>query len=144
MGYWVARRAVSYFKEHLTYPRTGFVAYPRAGAAGRVIAAVVAVVVGAAIAVLLRLRPGSVTLIPVLQGLPIGIFLIYLAYTLGVSRFYVLAAISLAVGLASSLSGLDESLGSAIYFGPMGVALVVSGAITLRSYLLQTQPPAKE
>ena len=43
-----------------------------------------------------------------------------------------------------ALGGFDDALGSAAYFGEMGLVVTASGLFTLRTYLGQTQPPVGE
>lgn len=138
----IARWLVTLAKERLTYPRTGYVAYPRGGGTRRRAATVA---VGAAVAVavgsLLALAPESVEWIPLIQGGLIGGALLFWGHWLGLGRFYILAVCSLALGIAASLFGLGEVLGSAAYFAGLGGGLVLSGALTLRDYLRRTRPP---
>jgi hypothetical protein len=62
---------------------------------------------------------------------------------LSLARFYALAAISLILGVGMSLSGLGNDPGLAIFYGLMGLAVTISGAVTLYNYL-QNNPPAQE
>lgn len=54
------------------------------------------------------------------------------------------ALISVLAGAAASLSGLENLPGRGAHLSAMGVALLVSGGLTLRNYFRQTQPPAME
>ena len=143
LGFWIGKHAVAFLKERLTYPRTGYVAYRRTPVSRRALTGIVAVVVAALAVQLLRVSQTPVNWIPTLDGVVIGIFLLYMGYKLGLVRFYALAVVSALIGLSAALGGLDETMGSAAYFAGMGVALLVSGGLTLWSYLSQTQPPAE-
>lgn len=136
-GMGVARRAVRWAKERITYPRTGYVRYRRPE--GRRGYPMVTVAVGAGMAALVAalfgLAPASLAWIPALDGLLIGGFLLYSGHSLGLARFYLLALLSALVGVAASLGGLGDILGTGVYFAAMALALLLSGAIVLLRYL---------
>lgn len=140
VGVWVANRVVATLKERLTYPRTGYVSYRRSKGARGIISGLVSAAIAVLAAGLLRAWPFLLGQVISLQGLIIGVFLLYLAHTLGLSRCYTLAVLSAVAGVATSLAGFDETLGMATYYCVMGAALVVSGLLTLRAYLRQTHP----
>jgi len=142
-GGWLARRVVAALKARLTYPRTGYVAYRRPSGRRRVATVVLAAGMAALAAVLFATAPASLAWIPALQGLIVGILLLYVGHTVGLARFYALAALSAVVGAAASLAGLGDILGDAVYFGAMGLALVVSGGITFLAYLSRNRPPSE-
>lgn len=94
-----------------------------------------------AVSTLLAADPGARNWIPALQGLAFGFMWLWLAYRIGLVRYYLLGVLSTAAGLAIALMGLNEVAGSAVYFGVQSVAMLVSGAWALRNYLRQTRPP---
>lgn len=138
-GFLLARRAVAIAKARLTYPRTGYVRYARGSRRSKGLAGGVAAVMAFIVAMLFATAPASLTWIPALDGLMIGGFLLYLGHNLGISRFYAMASLSAAIGAAISLSGMGDILGSGIYFGAMGLTVILSGALALRSYLRGTE-----
>ncbi|MBI4492733.1 MAG: hypothetical protein HY690_08090, partial [Chloroflexi bacterium] len=85
-GSWLANRVVATLKARLTYPRTGYVAYRRPTARRRILTGVAAGALGALVAGVLRAAPAALAWIPLLQGLLIAAFLLYLAHTLGLAR----------------------------------------------------------
>lgn len=138
-------RGVKAVKERLTYPRTGYVAYRKQGARRRGLAMGLAVGIAVGVVVGLAyahdsLGGSSYRWIPVFDGIVIGAFLLYMAHSFEISRFYVLTALSFAVGGWAGWYSADETVGSSLYFGLMGVALVLSGAWALRRYLVHTEP----
>ena len=143
-GMWVGRYVLRALKSRLTYPRTGYVAYRRQSSGRRWSAFLVAGGIGALVAVLFIATPASLAWIPLLDGVAIAIVLLFLGYKVGLIRFYILAAISALAGAALSLSGIDDTAGTAAYFAGMGVALVASGVFALRTYLAETQPPVED
>jgi hypothetical protein len=139
----VARPVLAAAKGRLTYPRTGYVAYPRKGPRGRLITGVVGGVLAALIVILLSALSSPFNWPTLLQGVAIGAFLLYMAHTMALPRFYVLALISAFAGAGAAFSGLGETLGSAAQFATIGVALIVSGSLILRAYLSGTSRPDK-
>lgn len=142
-GGWLGRWAVTWGKERLTYLRTGYVSYPRWQAGrSRLATGIVAGGMAMLVSCLFVAAPASRAWIPALQGLVVGGVLLYTGYSLALGRFVVLAAFSALVGVASSLGGLSDLLGSGVYFGSLGLATMVSGALALATYLRQTRPLA--
>ncbi len=77
------------------------------------------------------------------QGVVIGIALFGLGWRLRVTRFQVLAVVSVLVGtvIAPNVHPLDvDARGGVIYFVVMGIIMLVSGLIVLVRYLRQTRP----
>ncbi|MHB1417472.1 MAG: hypothetical protein ACYC1C_19675, partial [Chloroflexota bacterium] len=139
------RSLVRRIKERFIYPRTGYVAYRRPpGQRSRLATGLVGTAMALLAGVLMRLAPASLAWIPALQGGIIGLVWLYVASTMDLGRFFVLAVLSFAVGGLASLGGLGDTLGSGAYFGLMGLALVASGAFTLWQYWRQTRPPDGE
>lgn len=141
-GWWLAGRAVRSAKARITYPRTGYVRYrrPEGRRGSRWVTAAVAGGMGALIAGLFSTAPASLAWIPALDGVLVGAFILVMASNLGIARFYLLALLSAAIGVAASLAGFGDILGTGLYFAGMGVALIVAGAITLAGYLRRTEP----
>ena len=149
VGWLIGSRLVRMAKERITYPRTGYVEYQQPPRKTRPLAALVGAArdlarpaIGAALPIR-RPEASHAALIPALQGVMGGVMLLYIGHRAGVVRYYALGALSAIFGLAISLGGFDETLGSAVYFAAIGVSLVVSGALTLVAYLRQTTPPTE-
>lgn len=143
-GTLAAQYVVRALKERITYPRSGYVAYPEAERRRRWPAAIAAAGIGVLVAALFANAPASLAWLPALDGVVVGIFLVFLGTKLDVGRFHSLAAASIGLGLAITLAGADEQLGSAAYFGLFGLFLLAVGAWTLRSYLRDAPAAAAE
>ncbi len=138
LGTLAVRRAIKTSKERLTYPRTGYVAYRRNSSSNRTILAVLVIVGGTAVSLgASAATPGRVL---ALQSLTLAAVLLVPAYRFGLRRFYLLAAVALVAGVAAEVLGATEVSGSALVFGATGIASLLSGAWTLRSYLGQFGP----
>ncbi len=142
-GLWLAGLAVRAAKDRITYPRTGYVRYPRQTRRPRrlVLAVLVAAATAAVVAMVALLAPASLAWLPTLDGVLVGAGFLYMACSVGLVRFYILAFLSVVAGLTTSLSGLGDSMGSGVYFAATGAAVIVSGVVALTVYLRNTQPP---
>ncbi len=138
----VGRRVVVAAKARLTYPRTGYVAYRRQGRNRLAARFALGLAIGALVGSLAAL-PSLQAWIPAIIGLIIGGVHFYLGFRLDLSRFYLLAAASAALGTLVSLGGFGDLPGGAAYFVGIGLADSLSGAITLGAYLRSTQPVAE-
>lgn len=145
IGGWAGGRIVTAIKARITYPRTGFVSYPRKRGrrlATVAFAAFVAALAVAAVMVLAAVSKSMPSLLVLAQGAIGAAALAYLGSSMDLRRFYVLAVLSIAFGIAGAATGLGDILGDALYFGLMALALIASGALTLRVYLRDAPPPA--
>lgn len=140
----LANRIVSRIKATLTYPRTGYVSYPQPSKNRRLLLALVAMLVAALVSMFLILTPASLDWMPAISGLVVGGVWLFIAIKIGITRFYLLAAVSLILGGALAVSGLDNILAVGIYYASMAVAMFISGGLTLLRYLRTSRPPAEE
>jgi len=134
-----ARRVVDWFKQRITYPRTGYVAYQRPPRRSKLPRAVLAGVVSAAVAIAivasLQYRQEIVRVIPILLGGGVAVLLVRVGGDLNLPRFYVQAIWSLAAGFFLSWLTADMALAIALYYGLLGAGVVVAGVVTLIRYL---------
>jgi hypothetical protein len=143
-GVFAINGIVKPLKERYVFPRTGYVAYhrPEGGRLRllRALAMVLGLVIAIAAAVLFRVIKEA--WIPAFVGLGFAVFLTYLGSRLGLIRFYVLAGVTILLGLAAAWLQLNDLYAKAFIYGGFGLALIVSGSLTLRHYFGSTQPPA--
>lgn len=129
-------------KEHITFPRTGYVEHNHKAesALGRWL------IVGfclalSALTIVAGDWFGSMASV---AGLILGAVLAYLGYHNQIKRFYPLAVLVAVVGVAAGRAGLGDALGGVILFGISGLALLASGVITLTNYLRHNPAPVEE
>ncbi len=141
-GGWLVGRAVRAAKERISFPRTGYVAYRKPPVRRRAIAMGVAfgIAVGL-VAALAYLGPLSTRWIPFLDGLIIGSFMLYVAFGLGIPRFYAQGVASVLFGAGAVRYTTDVTLGTALYFGATALVLLLSGLAVLKRYMSHTEPP---
>jgi hypothetical protein len=140
-GGWLINRLVMRMKERLTFPRTGYVSFRREdGLKGRMRIAIgggVAMLVSAFLGWLVIHEPANMSWMPAISGAGFGLAIGIFAWRTSLPRFYALAVISLALGIALSMLGLEQWLGVTLYYLGLGVILVSVGARVLGNYLRQ-------
>ena len=145
-GALATRWIVNALKTRLTYPRTGYVSYrvDQKHAHRRRLMGAIAGAIFAALLVNIAVRVGSVSWVPAISGLVVGVILVYMkAQTSGLKRFYFLSGFSVILGLALSFGDLLLGYRLALFYGLMGLAFLVSGGIRLRHYLAENALPSE-
>jgi len=143
-GAFGVRWLVNTLKTRLTYPRTGYVEYrvnEKQAKLRRYVVAGVAMIIATASIVLIDYIRGldAMTLV---TGLLVGLIFIALrGKSSGLKRFYVLGGLAILLGVALSFSSLSQAYNLGLFYGLMGLAIVVSGGLVLRRYLDENPLP---
>jgi hypothetical protein len=128
------KRALEAVKERVTYPRTGYVSYRfEETNRGRWLVPAAALLV----LMLSLFLPEELTRISSMIGALMFVIICSLGYRLKLRRFYAIGSIALLAGVSASLLFEDEAIGAGVTFSITGLALVISGALTLSAYLRQ-------
>ena len=127
-----------YIRRRLIYPRSGYMK-PQKHHWELALALLVCLagVVGFSF---LHAKPRSLVSYPLMTGLGLAMAILVRAVMDRVWKRVGLAIVSIAIGLALQYIEPRETPGMSWYFLLMGTAFVVSGALTLRSYIRSTQP----
>jgi hypothetical protein len=140
-GGWLVNRLVMRMKERITFPRTGYVSFVRETRSKRgrraLLLGSVSGIIAALMTLLLANRPAGFDWMVTASGLLFGAVVTYLGFRTGATRFFVNAAISVALGVALGFANLPENLGLAVFYGLLGLALLILGGISLWQYLRQ-------
>lgn len=136
------RWIVQSLKERITYPRTGYIAYRRTEPRRRVGGILIAIIFAAAIGMLVFLSRSWLNLqwLPAITGLFAAMLTLIIALRIRLPRFFILAAYTLAVGIATGFLGLADPYDTALFLSGIGLGWLVAGAITLNRYLRGTKP----
>ena len=143
--FWVGGRLVKYLKEHITYPRTGYVSYRKPAKQSRIRRIFLAGAISAVVAAVVAVMASFSTLqnqMPLIISLPMAGALVYLGYRFNLARMFVIATLMVVSGYVVSMLSLDEDIVIALFFGTLAALLIVSGLITFALYLLRTKPAA--
>jgi hypothetical protein len=144
-GVLAARWLVNVIKIHVTYPRTGYVAYHSDHKSPWGIPLWIGVIAIALVFLLtpIREQAGLLGWLPVLSGLLIGVIFLVWASISGLKRLFVLGLFSISLGAALPLSGLVTGYNLALLCAVVGLAAILSGALTLHRYLRDNPMPAE-
>jgi len=132
------RRIIGKVKERLVFPRAG---YARCAEIRRVPKWVTGMIAGATaglIAALVRTAPDIEAWVPAFQGFVMGAFLWWMGRFSGLARFPLLALVVALLGVAVALARVSSTVAGALFFGPVGLLLVLSGWLAFRRFVRAT------
>ena len=145
-GMFIGRRLINALKTRVTYPRTGYVEYQvdeGAIKSRRVLVMLLAFAISALTMIFVRLFQFFDSIVAV-TGVAVGLILVALrAKSARLTRFYVLGAVSVLLGVGLSVSGLPNAYSLGLFYGLMGLCFMISGGLTLRRYLEENPLPAE-
>jgi len=145
-GAFGVRWVVNTLKARLTYPRTGYVEYrvnEKEVRVRRYVVAGVAMVI-AVVSILLVDHIRNLDSMVLISGLLVGIIFIALrGKSSGLKRFYVLGGLAIALGIILSFSGLSQVYNLGLFYGLLGIVILISGGLVLRRYLAENPPQAE-
>lgn len=144
-GFFATQWLVNTLKARLTYPRTGYVEYRvkdnDAKQRRYVVMAVAAMIAIASMVLINYIRDLDSMVLG--TGFLIGvIFVVLRGKSSGVTRFYFLGGFSLLIGIVLSFDNLSQAYNLGLFYGLLGVALLVSGGLVLRRYLSDNPMPS--
>jgi hypothetical protein len=137
----LSRRLIRTLKERFTYPRTGYIAYKAPSSLQRIVSLILAIIFS--IIVLLLVIASSlsqITWLPTILGIMLAAILSLIGYRNAVIRYQLMAVGVAGIGFLLSLFNAVEWLSIGIMLSSCGLALMLSGLITLFRYLHNTQP----
>lgn len=139
-GAFAVRWLVNTLKSRLTYPRTGYVEYRVKDSDTRkrrwviVVSAMVISAVSGVLVNYIRVLDSMVFITGLLVGV---IFIALRGKSSGLKRFYVLGGLAIVSGIALSYSGLPQVYTLTLFYGLLGIAILISGGLVLRRYLAE-------
>ncbi|RPI95323.1 MAG: hypothetical protein EHM40_03470 [Chloroflexi bacterium] len=147
-GGWINQWLVNLLKARLTYPRTGYVEYQtdrgRSSKGKWILFIALSAGIAAFMVLLASLFQAFDAMVALTGLLGAWVFMILRTRSSGLARFYVLAGVSVILGLALSVTGLSISYNAGLFYGLMGICVSISGGWTLRRYLQHNSPPAED
>lgn len=145
-GAFGVRWLVNTLKSRLTYPRTGYVEYrvnEKDAKQRRWIVVAVAIIVASASILLVDYIRGLDSMV-LITGVLVGVIFIALrGKSSGLKRFYALGGLAILMGIFLAYSNLPQVYTLSLFYGLLGIAILISGGLVLRSYL-QENPPSSE
>lgn len=143
-GIFGVRWLVNTLKIRLTYPRTGYVEYrssEKDTTQRRYVVAAVAMIIAVASMVLvkyIRILDSMVLITGIIVSV---VFIALRGKSSGLTRFYFLGGFSFLLGVGLSFDGLPDEYNLALFYGLLGVAILISGGVVLRRYLIENPMP---
>jgi len=143
-GIYGVRWLVNTLKVRLTYPRTGYVEYrsnEKDATQRRYVVVAVALIIAIASMFLvkyIRILDSMVLITGILVSV---VFVALRGKSSGVTRFYFLGGFSLLLGIGLSFDGLTDEYNLALFYGLLGMAILISGGLVLRRYLSENPMP---
>lgn len=146
-AFWIINRLVGYLKQHITYPRTGYVAYIKPTTRSRykraALTGLLAAILGVLVALVSSLR-GAENRTAFIVSVVMAAMLIYIGYRFSLVRLYAVAVLTVGLGYAITTFRIPEQLSSAAFFGGIGLLILISGFTTMLFYLRRTRPAGEE
>jgi hypothetical protein len=137
---------VNTLKTRLTYPRTGYVEYrakDKESKRLRIIVIAVALTIVVALIVLFDFVREMDSMV-LTSGILVGVVFIALrGKSTGVARFYILGGIAIVLGVGLSMGALPQLYNLALFYGMMGIMLMITGGVVLRRYINENPMPAE-
>jgi hypothetical protein len=137
--------AIKKLKQHLTFPRTGYVEWREHSAALKLLTALAGAALAAGALLLARygIRQNMQELAPLATALLMALGFLFLAVWQKLPHYLFPSVVSLALAGIISIVRLDMGNGLILLFFCLGVLLSLIGGIRLRSYLRQNPPPVE-
>ena len=139
-GAFGVRWLVNTLKSRLTYPRTGYVEYrvnEKDAKIRRYVVAGVAMIIAIASIVLVDTIHGLDSMV-LITGVLVGIIFIALrGKSSGLQRFYVLGGLAIMLGFGLAYTQLPQAYTLSLFYGLLGVAILISGGLVLQRYLAE-------
>ncbi len=156
-GIFLVNWLIQQLKNRVTFPRTGYVSYKRISGKKRIVRMVIVGAVAGTIAALISAavisssaefivrisQDYSLKGLPGVTGLLMAVAATIFGIRMRISRFYFVALLSIIIGTATMFIQVDMNTGLALYYGTMGVALLIIGGFVLSTYLRSTTPSAE-
>ncbi len=138
-------RIIGYFKQRITYPRTGYVNYRKATGKARLFqigfAAGLAILISVLVSILFTRAPESFAWMPAVTGIIFSAVMFFVGVRAGLLRYYLLSLLGILLGGGLSIAGIGDILGLGIFYLGMALVLLLTGGWVLISYLRHTGGP---
>lgn len=142
----IIAKLVLFFKERVTFPRTGYISYMRPKTNQRIKRGILAGSAAMAVSIMTTLVSGILTqrFIPLFISALLTIAMVVFAFSYGIKRIYLIGLITLLIGTLLCLLDLPDFLSYSWLFIGIGVSMMLAGFAALFHYLHTTQPASME
>ena len=137
-------RFVSFLKNRITYPRTGFVAYRRMRSYWRWLIGALVGALSAGLMIFLTRIPASLNWKVFITGMVFTLVALYIAFRIGLLRYGIIAIAAFVLGTYLSVQSPGDYQGLAAFYLLLGATISGTGAAILWRYMLTNQSPSEE
>ena len=143
-GVIITRKIIGRIKEHIIYPRTGYVSYPKHPSKAKIVISIVSLVALAVFALFLRKSTSAFDWTPIVISIICGLLMLYQAIQTSILRLYIESILAIFLGIVIAFLDMGEIFSSGIFFISFGLVLIVGGGCAFVYYLKNAPPIAKE
>ncbi len=136
-------RLVSYLKNRITYPRTGFVAYRRVRSYWRWLVGALVGTLSAGLMIFLARIPASLDWKVFITGIMFTLVALYIAFRIGLLRYALIAIAAFTLGVYLSIQSLGNYQGLAAFYLLLGAMISATGIVILWRYIFTYQSPSE-
>jgi hypothetical protein len=137
-------RFVSYLKNRITYPRTGFVAYRRVRSHWRLLIGALVGLMSAAMMILITRIPANLDWKPFITGIMFTLVALYFAFRIGLLRYVIIAIAAFLLAVYLAIKSPGDYSGLAAFYFFLGSLICATGVIILWRYVITNQTPTED
>ncbi|PWH15081.1 MAG: hypothetical protein DDG60_06495 [Anaerolineae bacterium] len=146
-GGFLINRLVMMLKEHVTFPRTGYVSFAHPTGARQwkrmLLLSAFSAFLAALIVFLILNSQAGFDWTTTVTGLIFSAVLVFLAWRFRLLRFLAYAVLSVGLGVVLGFANWPHNFGLVLYYGALGLSMLLAGAVILGNYLRQNPAPAE-
>jgi hypothetical protein len=143
-GVIITRKLIGRIKEHIIYPRTGYVSYPKRPRKAKIVISIVSLVAIAILVLFLRSSSNIFDWTPIVISFICGVLMLYQAVQTSVFRLYIESILAIFIGIVITLLKTDGMFSSGIFFISFGLVLMIGGGCAFVYYLKNSSQIAKK
>jgi hypothetical protein len=139
-GVIITRKLIGRIKEHIIYPRTGYVSYPKRPRKTKIAILIVSLVAVAVITIFLGKSSNSFDWTSIVISVICGGLMLYQAVQTGVFRLFVESILAILIGIVIAFLNMGGMFSSGIFFISFSMVLMISGGCAFVYYLKKSSP----
>jgi hypothetical protein len=142
-GVIITRKLIGRIKEHIIYPRTGYVSYPKRTRKTKIAIIIVSLVAVAVFTIFFRKSSNSFDWTTIVISVICGSLMLYQAVQTGVFRLYVESMLAILIGMVTAFQNFGGMFSSGIFFISFSLVLMISGGFAFVYYLKKSSANTK-
>ena len=143
-GVLITRKLIDRIKEHIIYPRTGFVSYPKRPRKAKIAISIVSLVAVAGLVLFFRKSSTTFDWTTIVISVICGVLMLYQAVQTSVFRLYIESILAIVIGIVITFLEMDGMISSGFFFISFGLILMIGGGCAFVYYLKSSSQIAKK